>query len=404
MHSRDPDKSQDHFDTEIQAILAGSSSYHRPSNIYDFCRFVFCQSDFREATFTQGADFSMATFTQATDFSMATFTQTTDFSMATFTQEGTFFGVTFTQRADFSLALFIQDADFSRATFLQEAIFHRATFYKAVIFSHTSFGPSIDYVAVGDEKLPIAEFHHVQFLKPEMVHFAEINETTILGLRARFMDCQVEDVRFDAVRWYQRDGRMVLQDELDVLEHLGNTSYELVAIAYRRLIKNFEKARAYDLVEDCTIGEFEMKRRDPNRFPFTRALSAIYNKFPLLRRWIGEQVSVVGLYRFASIYGTSYHRALLVLALLLVWFGVLFSTAVSIQPVTSSAISTCSLSNSIGAFCGGLVHSLEVAALQRNTLYLPTTSAGRVIEIVEQVLVAGQVALLLFALQRRFRR
>ena len=200
---------------------------------------------------------------------------------------------------------------------------------------------------------------------------------------------------------------MVLQDELDVIEQKkGAPSYEETAIAYPRLIINFEKARAYDLAEDCTIGEFEMKRRDPSRFPFPGVLGLFYKRSPLLRSWIGEQVSVVGLYRLVSIYGTSYHRALAVLGLLLLGFALVFSTVVGIHshPLSPVATSTCEQSNPGGALCAWLLHSFEVATLQKDVLYKPNSSLGRIVEIFEQVFIAGQVALLLFALRRRFLR
>jgi hypothetical protein len=199
--------------------------------------------------------------------------------------------------------------------------------------------------------------------------------------------------------------KLVLQDELDILDPAKHApSHEETAIAYRRLISNFEQARAYDLVEDCTIGEFEMKRRDSSRFPFATVLGSFYERFPLLRHWVGEQLSVVRFYRLASVYGTSYYRALAVLGFLLIGFGVLFSTVVAIKPMNINAISICSQSSARGALCAGLTHAVEVAALQKDLLYVPVSSSGRMTEVLEQVLIAGQVALLLFALSRRFRR
>ncbi len=198
----------------------------------------------------------------------------------------------------------------------------------------------------------------------------------------------------------------MLQDELDLLEQARDApSYEEVAIAYRRLITSFEKARAYDLTEDCTIGEFEMKRRNPDRFLFAEWLKPVYELFPRLRTCIGEKASIVGIYWLSSLYGTSYQRAIGVLAFLLVAFGLCFSTIVDICPKsTTDGIATCGDSNVFDELGSGLLHSLEVATLQRTPLYEPVSVDGRIVEILEQILVAGQTALLLFALNRRFRR
>ena len=416
MHLRDLNKSQDEFEMEILAILAGSSSHHRPNDRYDFQEFFFLASDFGRAIFTQRAGFKGATFTQRAGFRGATFTQRADFSGATFTQRADFRGATFTQRANFREAMFFREADFLAATFTREADFSEAmftqragffgaTFHNEAFFDDTVFGPTVNVSPKGTENLHIANFRDVRFLKPELVRFLRTNGQAAEGLRIRFLNCHVGGVQFDAVRWHRYDGRMVLQDELDITGQMeGAPSYEEAAIAYRRLIINFEKARAYDLVEECTIGEFEMKRRDPSRFLFVGLLAPLYKRFPLLRRWIGEQVSVVGIYRLASVYGTSYYRALSVLGFLLIGFGVLFSTVVDIKPVNVNAISICGQSSAREALCAGLTHAVEVAALQKDLLYVPASSSGRMTEVLEQVLVAGQVALLLFALRRRFRR
>lgn len=372
MHSRDPSKPQDEFDREIKVILADSSAYHRPKYCCDFTRFVFLRSNFHGATFTQSVDFRWAIFTQ---------------------------------RANFSDATFKREATFNFANFTEHADFCYATFCDAAFFADVRFGPRTDALTTGAKMPTIADFRAVRFLKQELVRFLRTNRNAAEGMRARFVNCHVEGVQFEAVQWHRSDGRMVLQDELNVLEKMEDAaSYEEVAIAYRRLIVNFEKARAYDLAEDCTIGEFEMKRRDPSRSLFASSSGSIYERFPFLRRWIGEQLSVVGIYRLASVYGTSYRRALIALGFLLVGFGLLFSAAIDIRPMNTGAISTCTQSSTGGALCAGLIHAVEVATLQKDLLYKPVSAAGRMTEILEQVFISGQVALLLFALSRRFRR
>lgn len=493
MHSLDPNKPHDEFKREVDAILASSSSQHRPKFCFDFSGFVFLVADFRGRTFDKKTDFSGATFTRTANFTNVTFTEVadfhlatfakksyyrnaifannaefswttfteevifggarfnrtadfigatftkdvnfasgtfgmaTDFAEATFTKGAYFYGATFTAEISFDHATFTDEANFTQATFDKganfgrvtftgagnfqkanftlEAIFFGATFCDMAFFDDTVFDSRSNALSSGAVPSTIADFRAVRFLKPDLVRFLRTNGKETEGLRVRFVNSHVEGVQFDAVRWHRTDGRMVLQDELDVIEQGEDApSHEETAIVYRRLITNFEKARAYDLVEDCTIGEFEMKRRDPSRFIFAGVLDTFYERFSLLRRWIGEQVSVVGIYRLASVYGTSYHRALAVLGFLLIGFGVLFSTVVDIKPMNVNAISICDQSSAGGALCAGLTHAVEVAALQKDLLYVPVSSSGRMTEVLEQVLIAGQVALLLFALRRRFRR
>ena len=408
MHSRDPNKPQDQFDREINEILAGRSIHHRSQDLFDFCKFAFPVADFSGAIFSQKAFFRRATFIKEVNFNGATFHRNADFGGAIFSPKAFFRRATFIKEVNFNGAVFSQDADFMLATFSQAANFSEAKFHEAAVFYEAVFGPMKHASSTGAHTPGIADFRHAQFQKPELVRFIRTNankKKESEGLRARFMNCHVEGVQFDAVGWHQHNGRMVLQDELDILDKVERApSYEETAIAYRRLITNFEKARSYDLAEGCTIGEFEMKRLDPSRFIFAKLLGSFYERFPLLRRWIGEQLSVVGIYRLASVYGTSYHRALAVLGFLLIGFGVLFSAAVDIKPMNVNEISICSQSSARGALCAGLTHAVEVAALQKDLLYVPVSSSGRMTEVLEQVLIAGQVALLLFALRRRFRR
>ena len=364
-------------------------------------------ADFGGVTFTEDVNFHGATFSGAANFGEATFIEEASFHDVTFTTGANFSRATFTERANFFRTAFTEAANFAEVTFIRNAGFRGATFCDAAFFDDAAFGPREKALITGAEIHTIADFRDGRFLKPELVRFLRTNGSATEGLRVQFVNCHVEKVQFDAVRWHQYDGRMVLQDELDILDKVeAAPSYEETAIAYRRLIINSEKARAYDLAEDCTIGEFEIRRRDPSRFPFVGVLDSTYKRFSILRRLIGEQVSVVGIYRLASIYGTSYQRAAAVLLLLILGFALVFSTIIGIHPLPLSpvATSTCEQSNPVEALCAGLLHAFEVATLQKDVLYKPNSSLGRIVEIFEQVFIAGQVALLLFALRRRFRR
>jgi hypothetical protein len=309
MHSHDPNKDQDQFRKEIAAILEGTSAYHRPKDKSDFFQFVFPAANFRGARFTQGAN-----------------------------------------------------------------------------FYETVFGPRKDEAEdKAVQNVPaVADFRAARFERPEKVRFYRVNQDSPQGLRIRLTDANVEHVQLVDVRWHHEGRRMVIQDELDVTlssksgraqgqQEQREASYELVAIAYRQLINNFQKARAYDLAEDCWCGAMEMKRRDPAQSFVSRAM--------------------VNLYRFASFYGSSYQRALAVLGGGLLVFGLLFSL-VGLAPNVGKSV----------LWPEGLVHSLEVATFQSNTHSMATNGLAWSMELLERMFVPAQLSLFLLALRRRFRR
>lgn len=175
---------------------------------------------------------------------------------------------------------------------------------------------------------------------------------------------------------------------------------------YRRLIKYYEDRREFALAEMFHIGEMEMLRWRPSVKIGNRTWA-----------WVVRNVSALGIYRLISQYGTSYRQA--ALAILITWLG--FSLAflwaglgcrdvhhscVAIQydilPTSLSAIP------SAGAWLADLsramVHTLEIATLQKDTAFSPIGSASRILRAVGPVVFAGEVALFLFALRRRLRR
>ncbi len=411
MHLKNQDKASDAFWKEFEAILAGSSAHHRPKDRYDFRSFVFPDTHFKQAMFTKQVNFGWARFTGEADFTWARFTEEANFSQATFIECPVFYGTVFVQGADFTGttfasgvnfmgamfdqvttflmatftkmanfwgAKFTKGASFGRATFKQGADFKWSTFAEEGIFNEAVFGPKNNepnYTTTKCSDQPIADFRFARFLRPEMVDFTQVNKNGQSRLRARFVNCDMEAVRFEAVRWHKQGSRMMLQDEIDRVAHSQEaTDYEEVAIAYRRLINNFEKARAYDLAEDCSIGAMEMKRLDPGQ-PFSSR-------------------AMVNLYHCASFYGSNYWRALVVLlGFVLVVFPLFFWLAGLTQNPGKGAFAP-----------DGLIHSLEVATFQANTHHIATNGLAWGLEILERIFVPAQLALFLLALRRRFRR
>ena len=99
MHCRETTKDPLQFRQEIDAILGGTSTNHRPKDGFDFTGFVFFEANFSGEYFTQNHDFSFATFTQKANFFRAVFSKNANVN------------------ANFSEAHFIQDADFSFVDF-----------------------------------------------------------------------------------------------------------------------------------------------------------------------------------------------------------------------------------------------------------------------------------------------
>jgi len=429
MHTHDPDKDWDVFWGEIQNLF--KKTIRREPPPHDFSYFVFTQdADFSDATFTQDAYFIGATFTQDASFSFATFTQDANFRYATFTKNASFPGATFTEDAVFIRATFTQNADFRGVTFTERGHFHR-----------TSFGQ-------------VADFRGATFEKPNRLLFHRVNEKSRPGMRARFVNCLLEGVRFEDVNWHRERGRIFLQDEADLVGTPNSpptATHELVADAYRGLVNNFEENRQYELAEECVIGEMEMRRRNPNGFLFAswarleqkprwkfwhpllirigKQFKSWYDKFRFARL-LGEHFSFLYIYRALSTYGSNYSRALRwLLAIVFLIFPIIFGF-MSVQrndeawgfrfyrPMRLSADDFVpwreaahleKLNNARGAdllyaYFNLAVFSAEVATFQRDRLLLPFSLPAKFLVVIEQVLVPGQLALFLFALRRRFRR
>ncbi|TAJ09580.1 MAG: pentapeptide repeat-containing protein [Nitrospirae bacterium] len=435
MHSSDPEKDFSRFHQEIVEILAGESIHSRRAETFDFSWFVFldyhfgrmsferktifrsarflCGAHFSSMWFAHGADFTDTLFENSVDFQTAVFAEDVRFDSAQFSGEANFRQVVcrgegwwpavnfkgnasfaqsnFSKEANFSMATFESNVDFSGARFAFCGNFKGATFREGANFASAVFASTGEPAADG-ANVPhvIADFSGARYEKPSHVSFYQVNRDIQGGLRARFVNCNMEAVRFVDVNWHRWHGRKVLQDELDIVSPLKNeesetekffkqamgkppTRYELVAVGYRKLVDNFEKVREYDSAEDFSIGVMEMKRLDPAQPIFVRV--------------------AVNLYRWASNYGSNYWQALVVLALMVVVFGLLYSL-VGLTPRPKQTVLEPI----------GLVHAVEVATFKGETHAIAGNGVAWFLEILERVLIPAQVALLLLALRRRFRR
>ena len=356
---------------------------------------MFEGADFQTVRFRSDADFLDAKlfgrcrFTYVTHEGNSSFSGSllgdSDFSCSDFKAFANFYKTAFTGQAHFNLTKF-QDVRFDSARFDGGAQFESATFSGNAEFQNASFGFS-------SVRTGIADFTNARFESPNKVWLTQVNQGAAQGLRARFVNCDVERIHLEDVRWHRRAGRMVLQDELDIgvgyREQLGqrheSPGHELVAIAYRQLIDNFDRVRSLDLAEDCYCGALDMTRRNPG--------------VPLLSR------GVLAIYKVLSSYGGSYARALLVLVLFILAFASIFSAPwTSLRPARDNPANVQMADSFFRRYPAGLVHALEVATFQRDTVYSLPTRNGRLAAIAEQMVIPIQAGLLALALRRRFRR
>jgi uncharacterized protein YjbI with pentapeptide repeats len=405
---------------------------------------------FSGAMFTQIAEFTAATFTKVAYFRSASFTQDAYFDITTFTWNADFIDTEFTKAAVFSSAMFAQDGDFSGATFTRVANFNSATFAQKVKFSGAKFLGPAEFRKTGFRQdlklLPGPSFSLADFGQPEAVIFYK----THLG-QALFHNCDVSKVTFSSVEWGEREGkRMVFEEEVDLeaAEDLrpakdspDERDYGLIAELYQRLKKNYDERKDYWTAGDFHYGEMETKRlATPRaerlarffgglklRVPDTIRIEPIEKVVHRVRRGWHRQLSLVAWYRWASEYGESYARPALWLATILFAFALLYPVAglhydsAKDPNAVSGAGQTCKVLTYWCPFPPGqegsgqhkaqwrlfghsCVTALDVATFQRDRTYEPVYPWGRLLFLLEILLVPTLFGLFLLAVQRQFRR
>jgi len=132
----------------------------------------------------------------------------------------------------------------------------------------------------------------------------------------------------------------------------------------------------------------EMKRLDPSQ--------------PLSRR------IVTTLYKWASEYGSNYARTIVVLFILLGFFGILYSLpGFGLMPTNDMAFLEgpyLESGYSWQRLLDGILYAFEVITFTREPTFTVTNYLGKAVRIAETILVPGQLALFFLALRRRFRR
>jgi hypothetical protein len=173
---------------------------------------------------------------------------------------------------------------------------------------------------------------------------------------------------------------------------------------YSQLVKYYEERRDFELAEKFYIGEMHMLRWK---------LSTSKSKS---LAWAQRNISAIGLYWLLSVYGSNYRRALLSLVFMTFGFAVLFmltgldcsKDAIGCSPVGNfSNLGGNVFANfrNVGSdLLKAVVYVLDVATLQKDLTYRPAGLASNIVRSTVVVAFAAQVALLVFALRRQFRR
>ncbi|MBI3715546.1 MAG: hypothetical protein HY255_06095 [Betaproteobacteria bacterium] len=172
--------------------------------------------------------------------------------------------------------------------------------------------------------------------------------------------------------------------------------------SYRQLLKYYEERRDFPMAEAFHYGEMEMMRWT----------DAWHRSVP---DWIGRNLSLLNFYRLTSGYGTSVSQAACVLVLALLGATVLFLLAG--LKCSQPDIANCSViqyaiwpttpvdpAKWFADLSSAFVYTLEAASLQKDAKFAPLNDWGRLVRALLPPVVAGQIALVIFALRRRLRR
>jgi len=418
-HDPSPAKDGNQFWAAVKASSVDNRSSFQED--YDCTNFVFPTFDgfsifedkrviFTEASFLKGAHFKLCRF-KAFRFESATFSGPLYFADA-HADALTFSSVTFEDCVVFARSS-VGDADFMWAKFKKRVVFRSVTFSRSAYFFETTLGDEaiFDDVVFGqresrpcsDRGVVVANFRNAHFVQPKLVDFARINESERVhrGFRASFLNTDIEFVRFTDIAWHRnKAGELVLEDEYDLEQQnnnpeakslYGETTDELVTATYRRLCKNFDNSRQYDLAEDCYVGSMRVKAKSP--------------RTPL------SQKVIYTLYNWLSAYGSSYTRAATMLLSIVVVFILIFPLhPVGVQLASSPASAPLywpmnkSPRDWSRTMAASISANLAIVSLSKNPVYLPASTLGKNLALVEAPLVALQTALLFLALGRRFKR
>lgn len=290
------------------------------------------------------------------------------------------------------------------ASFFGDALFDNCTFHgpfkclgrfsQLAEFSGCSFLDNTEFVGtfgidpvagldnVDDNRLPTrhplffgaATFTLVTFRFPERVQFRSVDLS-----RAEFGSTLVDGVSFIDVDWYQpRLGRRgVIEEVNNLTDPNQKLNWPRIEVTCRNIRRALEGTKDFNSASDFYIGEMEARRRQ-----FT-------NTF---RRKFG----IEALYKLLSGYGTRPVRALMCLIALIVLHMLLTTISIDWHCLLPSA--GCSADPTL------VLRSLGLLTVIRGPQFQPLVGWWALADILVQILVVVQLALVVLALRARIRR
>jgi uncharacterized protein YjbI with pentapeptide repeats len=388
------------------------------------------EGDFTGAFFRASANFDSAHFETDAVFQSVTFKKGVGFQSATFCKAANFFNAEFgdgdsVADVSFYRADFIGTAEFGNARFRAWANFNRVSFHGNVSFIETVFeaGAAFRSVAFSDE----AVFAHARFSQKILFQDLEFGgDTALTGIdiakdanvtfekvrlgKVSFEDTNLELINFRDVTWANAHSRFrpfALWDEFRPENANYERDYEKIAENYRQLVINYEKKRDYDSAETFHIGEMETRRK--------KKADRWRHSAPRIAVWLSEWFNAYGLYRLLSTYGTSYWQAVLVLALFIFISALSFmysgfetettpSRVIEYNLMSDSKHQPVSAKDWLSDYKEALSYSLSIVTFQRERFYKPTGLESRLYLYVAVVVLTAQLAMVLLAVRRRFKR
>jgi hypothetical protein len=237
-----------------------------------------------------------------------------------------------------------------------------------------------------------------------------------------YLNTNLERIRFRDVKWPSKGRRQALWDEF---HYEGwQPDYEKVAENYRQLVINYKAKRDFDTAEDFHIGEMEMRRKKKRKEAEDEAAKAKWLGMKMLWRCWGV-INGYSIYKFLSNFGTSYVRGLLVLGVLLVLFSGIFLWSglklseehrdsliehkdslhnINYELCLHTACQRTPWQRKVRDSAKAIVFTLSLLTFQKDRLYEPANAWTQFWVCIAVPLLAGQTALVLFAIRRRFKR
>lgn len=226
--------------------------------------------------------------------------------------------------------------------------------------------------------------------------------------RARFSGTNIEKFSFTDVTWRTIKGLPILcedpeaEDTLAAATASSGHASEKTEENYRQLVINYEAKRNYAMAEGFHLREMELM--------WARTSAGMQKKIGRA----GKFLNAYFLYKILSLYGTSYKRALLALAMIILGFSSAFMMT-GIKPRDSSSPINYQIDifakPSLDAagqlsedFVKSLAMTLSIATLQKDRQADPEGDGGAILSSALIIFASAQTALVLFALRRKFRR